>query len=786
MRSNRARKQAEQSNMICPHLKSALPQRTFAWNLVGAACLLCGSSGIAVAQQVDWAESFEAGAGPWQGLALRASEYDAPVDGVRYAILPAGGDAALATTPVLLQAGRWYEVTVWARSVYSTAHLAALQSNNPEDIPAGVDAEAIAEIGVFANGELLAERAAVVSPTPILGAPETETNDDGANVWVDADAGFRHSFAENHFYQPIGSDPITGEWFLTDMPLAFAQDDMMAKTAAIFPDGTRRLYGFNSNNPFCQGTGENCQAILFADVTGSGDPDYDIPPAPMNNYVVWHSGDEDPWLGDPHVFVDDTTGKSWLTFGGGTGIYVAELDSTTGYLAGFAGPVSFDANPEVFTKVADWSGDEWTADSEWFEGAALWRHGEFWYLFTSNGSLAENYTIRVGRGASPTGPFLDKLGRDMNAFDPADQEFGNSFLLGDDADQLLPGHAHLWQEGGRHFLGYDYRVTKVIDDVEEFDYMGIRELHWEQGWPTIWRPITVSFDADDTPQLIGQPITIALLSLGEPGSIVAYDHLTIRSVDATSEVRVGLLGDSITEGVFGTTYASFLADRLGPTYFVLEWEGRKGHGVSGATLVRDSFLPIWDTGAFADLLVSRPDIVTIMLGSNDASEAVPPALFANYERDLNDLIDTLEAIESNPEVVLCTSPPAFALDQALDDKIRTVLVPIIERVADQRGLRMIDVYRRVNDYPQNWPDLLHPDAAGNQNLAEIFLGGLTRPRCAAGWAEPLSQTDFFDVVEFLRRFDATDPATDLAPPFSLLDTQDIATFLERATQDCAE
>ena len=51
----------------------------------------------------------------------------------------------------------------------------------------------------------------------------------------------------------------------------------------------------------------------------------------------------------------------------------------------------------------------------------------------------------------------------------------------------------------------------------------------------------------------------------------------------------------------------------------------------------------WERGAFADLLASRPDVVTVMLGTNDASDAVPKAMFANYERDLRLLVATLGA-----------------------------------------------------------------------------------------------------------------------------------------------
>jgi len=142
------------------------------------------------------------------------------------------------------------------------------------------------------------------------------------------------------------------------------------------------------------------------------------------------------------------------------------------------------------------------------------------------------FALRVGRGTSPLGPFLDKQGRDLNAFDPADQEYGNSFVLGDDAAQLVPGHPHIWQEGGRFFLGYDYRYEKVQggdDEFEYVDYFGIRELHWVDGWPTIWKPIRLEFDADDFADQLGEPVRVMLLSLGEPGSIVAFDEITVTS-----------------------------------------------------------------------------------------------------------------------------------------------------------------------------------------------------------------------------------------------------------------
>ena len=127
------------------------------------------------------------------------------------------------------------------------------------------------------------------------------------------------------------------------------------------------------------------------------------------------------------------------------------------------------------------------------------------------------------------GPFFDRRGRNMNEFDPADEEFGNSFLLGDDGSQLLPGHPHIWEEEGIFYLGYDYRTTKNPADPE-FDFMGIRRLYWVDGWPTIWTPIQVTFPAVDHPEAVGERLQVELSNVGDTSSLAAFDRLRLGSV----------------------------------------------------------------------------------------------------------------------------------------------------------------------------------------------------------------------------------------------------------------
>ncbi|MHC5082459.1 MAG: hypothetical protein ACYTET_00770, partial [Planctomycetota bacterium] len=107
----------------------------------------------------------------------------------------------------------------------------------------------------------------------------------------------------------------------------------------------------------------------------------------------------------------------------------------------------------------------------------------------------------------------------------------NSFLLGDDSDQLVPGHPHIWEEGETTYLGYDWRNAKEghsgpgLDPF--FDIFGIRKLYWVNDWPTIWVPITLTFNAYDYPESIDQALGIKMRNSGESSTYIAFDHLSL-------------------------------------------------------------------------------------------------------------------------------------------------------------------------------------------------------------------------------------------------------------------
>ena len=108
-------------------------------------------------------------------------------------------------------------------------------------------------------------------------------------------------------------------------------------------------------------------------------------------------------------------------------------------------------------------------------------------------------------------------------FDKARNKYGNTMLLGAEGEQLVPGHPQIWEENGKYYVGYDYRKTAD----KEMDYMGIRRLYWVDDRPTIWMPVTVSFNSDEHPEAVGKKLCVSFMNAGEAKSVLAVDFVSL-------------------------------------------------------------------------------------------------------------------------------------------------------------------------------------------------------------------------------------------------------------------
>lgn len=172
---------------------------------------------------------------------------------------------------------------------------------------------------------------------------------------------------------------------------------------------------------------------------------------------------------DPSVYVA-ANGTVWLSYGSySSGILVTQIGPTTG--------LRLDTN-SIGTQVANNAvGGGWGSAEE---GSCIYQHGGYWYLFANWGGCCagvnSTYNIRVGRGTSPTGPYYDRNGVDLN-------NSGGTMFLESTARYNGPGHAAIMQDtNGTNWFTYHF-----YDGLANgYPTVGMDQLYWStDGWPVM-------------------------------------------------------------------------------------------------------------------------------------------------------------------------------------------------------------------------------------------------------------------------------------------------------------
>ena len=210
----------------------------------------------------------------------------------------------------------------------------------------------------------------------------------------------------------------------------------------------------------------------------------------------------------------------------------------------------------------------------------------------------------------------------------------------------------------------------------------------------------------------------------------ATSLLAVRPVSA--QVKVACVGDSITAGYalanpWTESYPAQLQALLGSGYAVANF------GVSGATLQKQSDYTYWNSWAHTDSQTYAPDIVVIMLGTNDTkSWNWKPA---NFDADYRELIALYKGLPSQPRIFICLSPPAFIPNDFgttfSPDFIQNTLLPAIRTVADTTAdVTLIDNNTPLLNQPALFTDGLHPSAQGAGVIASTVAAALLAPPAA--------------------------------------------------------
>lgn len=195
--------------------------------------------------------------------------------------------------------------------------------------------------------------------------------------------------------------------------------------------------------------------------------------------------------------------------------------------------------------------------------------------------------------------------------------------------------------------------------------------------------------------------------------------LIIGPANAQDTLRIACLGNSITDG-------ATLADPMDDGYPALlhkrlDSARVKEYAVGGRVMLRNGDYPLWNELEFERALEFDPNIVTIMLGTNDSKPWNWDHYSDEFITDYGAMIDTFKALDNNAQFIIGYPPPAFSnLGSIRDSVIFHHVIPKIDTIAAMTGATIVDFYAPLKDDPDMFPDGIHPNKAGHAKIAAIL------------------------------------------------------------------
>lgn len=187
----------------------------------------------------------------------------------------------------------------------------------------------------------------------------------------------------------------------------------------------------------------------------------------------------------------------------------------------------------------------------------------------------------------------------------------------------------------------------------------------------------------------GASVFVGLMFNGNAAIVHLYNEPEI------GQIRVACVGDSITYGAtvanwFKNAYPVKLQNKLGKEYCV------NNFGISARTAMSSGDHPYINEKLYRKSIGFAPDIVVIMLGTND-SKTYNWKGKDLYKSEYGALIETYLCLPSSPEVYICVPPPIFAVNgkykfDMQPEVVETELKIAAEEIASEKGLRLIDTH----------------------------------------------------------------------------------------------
>jgi len=215
--------------------------------------------------------------------------------------------------------------------------------------------------------------------------------------------------------------------------------------------------------------------------------------------------------------------------------------------------------------------------------------------------------------------------------------------------------------------------------------------------------------------------------------VVGFVLMSAMSACATSSktpIRIACVGDSITYGdKLGKrretkSYPAQLQALLGSGYQV------NNYGVGGMIMrektkkdrKQNSY---WNTKKIPLIKEFKPNIVIIMLGTNDAAQAPHDKYWHSREAFVKSylkMVKLFQSLPSHPTVYICYPPPPFHDKRWKREKVMTSeILPGIKEVSKKMHVKIIDLYRPFEGKPTLFVDGIHPNPKGHALIAQTIF-----------------------------------------------------------------
>ena len=194
-------------------------------------------------------------------------------------------------------------------------------------------------------------------------------------------------------------------------------------------------------------------------------------------------------------------------------------------------------------------------------------------------------------------------------------------------------------------------------------------------------------------------------------------------------IKIACVGDSLTYGYLVedrevNCYPAVLNELLGDDYVVANF------GVNGHTMLKTGDMPYWDHENFRFSALIEPDIVIIMLGSNDSK----PHNFTNIDDFIatyGEMMDYYRKLDSRPRIYIATPPTVYP---PASPGMSTIRGEVVDDIADavrlmgkKYRISVIDVNKKTKDNPECFvDDGVHTNKKGAKLIADIVFRELSR------------------------------------------------------------